>query len=38
MTSKGQIVDVWMQHPTKDFLAHPMFGLAPNGRTLQMWA
>src|SRR5262245_22752138 len=25
MRSRGRIVDAWMQHPTRGFLAHPMF-------------
>src|SRR5882724_9224293 len=32
MNSRGRIVDAWMQHPTKDFLAHPMF------ESLRRWA
>ena len=32
MNSSGRIVDAWMQHPTKDFLAHPMF------ESLHRWA
>jgi predicted TIM-barrel fold metal-dependent hydrolase len=32
MHSKGRIVDAWMQHPTKDFLAQPMF------ESLRRWA
>src|SRR2546427_6569517 len=32
MNSRGRVVDAWMQHPTKDFLVHPMF------ESLRRWA
>jgi len=32
MQNQGRIVDAWMQHPTKDFLNHPMF------ESLRRWA
>lgn len=25
MTTAPRVIDVWMQHPTAEFLAHPMF-------------
>ena len=30
MHSRGRIVDAWMQHPSRQFLAHPMFPKYPN--------